>query len=238
MIQVQPKTPTIFEVFNYTYNVLETRFENYERDVLPSRLKIRDKLVYAKNKKGLYTTPDERLEVESWSAPQYSPYDKLKSSGAKRQMKVKHQYSIIMALQKDANGIYSMQSKVIWRVGSYKRMKYPPQRLIKQIYKETREALKKKYDDDPDLVREAIDKIKKHAIYESVGDYAAQVLGINLDNYHRNYWLQARYLCLFGPLTNPEINKNPRDKHIRFPFACKHFLGLILFLVKKGIIKK
>lgn len=240
MIRFKNDTPTIMQIFQYTYLYVYSRFEYSKRDLLPTKLTVNRKKAYALNKEGKFSAPRERLEIRSWSAPQYPPYSKIKSKGAKRQMKVKHNYNIIFAIQLDSNENYSFQSKIIWRVGSYQKPNFhPPQKYIKTIYTETREKLKKRIErkeKDPEkrkqMLEKELTKIKNSATYLDVGDYNSQVKGVNLDNYFRCYPLQAKFNCLYGPPLNLAM-----PEKIVMPFFCKHSLGVIAFLLKKGILK-
>lgn len=233
-------TPTLNQVWLYTYRNKKTRIDNMVRDILPSKIKILNKLVYAKNKEGKTSTPDERLEIISYSAPQYGEYLRVKGKKAKRQMKVKHHYSIVLALQKDENGRFSMNSKFKWRVGSNQKWdSHPSQNKIKAVYNTTKEKLKKKFTDkktnklDGARYSKEIDLIKKKGKYLSIGDYNSQEKGINGDFYWRLQPLCYAYNCLFGPLIQSQFDENDNDD---FVFFDKHTLAVIIYLMKKNII--
>lgn len=239
MIEFKQNTPTIEQVYQYTYREVESRFDYSERDILPSRFTITTRKQYKKNKEGKYTTPEEMIVVKSWSAPQYYPYTKLKSKKTvKRQLTVKHNYDIILCIQPTSDGTYSYHnSKIIWRVGSLKKWKQPKQKEVKTIFRETHDKLKKKYTDkngkvDMNSVKKEEDKIRKTSKYLDVGDYNSQVNGINGDNYFRNYHLQQKFNCLYG--------KNPCDEPLEeydFPFFCKHMISVLNILLHRKIIK-
>lgn len=242
MIEFKSNTPRFEQVFQYTLRTkLNTRFEYSKRDILPSKMKVTRRITYKKNKEGKYTTPDEMLVITSWSAPQYQPYLKAKGKNAKKQMTIKHNYDIYLAIQTTNDGIFSWNnSKIIWRVGSYKKWQSKPsQKYIKSIYTETREKLynkyKKKYKTEKEIkahVKEDCDKIRKNAKYLDVGDYNSRVNGINGDNYYRDYFIQKQYNCLYGNCFYKQSYKG-----VDYPFFCKHMLALCAFLLKKGIVK-
>lgn len=241
MIEFKSNTPTIAEVYQYTYSnkTVRTRFANKKRDILPSKIKIEKRTVYKKNKEGEFTAPEERLFIYSESAPQYYPYNKVKTNGAKRQLKIRHHYDIIIAIQKTPSGNYSFwDSKIIWRVGSLKKYpKYIPQNKVKTIHNDTRQRIERKYAKLPlkekrIAMEKEFNKIRKNSPYLNDGDYVSQEFGINGDNYFRDYPLQVKFNCLYGRCYHTDL---PKD--IAFPFFCKHALNMIEFLLKKGIIK-
>ena len=232
-----PSNLTIGAIYQYTWRKLKTRFSNADRDILPSKLVIAKRTKYKRNKEGFYTTPEELLTVSSWSAPQYYPYNKIKGKKSKRQMKIKHNYRIFIAISLSKGDIYSFNSKIVWRVGSYKKPIRPPQKQVKTIYPETRDRLNHKYRALSDaerkkMVKKDIDKIKKSATYLDYGDFNSRVRGINLDNYWRDYPLQNKFNCLYGPVLNRELPKN-----IDMPFFCKHMIMTLNLLMRRGILK-
>jgi hypothetical protein len=233
---ITEQTPTIATVYRYTFQDLHTRFFNKERDILTTKIKVTNKIIYKKNKEGKFSSPDERLDIMSWSAPQYKPYLK---KDQKRQMKVKHHYDIILVLQKDDFGEYSFMSKIQWRVGSYKKWdSKPSQAKVKTILGSTKERLKKscitKGEFDREKYNKKIEQYKKSGRYLDCGDYNSQEKGINGDNYFRNYLVQARFDCLFGPLPDKSLSESIDTN---YPFFCKHTLAVIDYLLKRKIIK-
>lgn len=238
--RITSDTPSIQDVWLYTYRIRKNRWEYMDRDILPSRIKVIETKVYKKNKEGKYTTPDVQLKIVSFSAPQYPPYIKLKSKDAKRQMKIKHQYDITLILQKDENDQFSLNSKLIWRVGSFKKWKIAPQNKVKTIYTQTRNKLKQKYIDkktnklNKEAYNKALDDIRKKGKYLDSGDYNSQELGLNGDFYFRVMPMCIKFNCLFGPKTNTEPHS--KEKDIQYPFFGKHELAVILYLLKKKII--
>lgn len=232
-----PDKLTIGAIYQYTWRYMKTRFTNADRDILPSKLVIAQRRKYKRNKEGQYTTPEELLTVSTWSAPQYYPYTKVKGKKSRRQMRVKHNYRAFIAISLDSREVYSFNSKIIWRVGSYKRPIKPPQGKIKSIYKETREKLNYKYRSLSDserakAVRKEIEKIRKKAEYLDEGDFNSRVRGIMLDNYWRNYPVQNKFHCLYGAVLNRVMPEG-----IDMPFFCKHMIMIIALLMRRGILK-
>ncbi len=224
---------TIREIMLYTDRYFKTRFDNYERDILPSRLRITEKKTYVKDRPDTF---EEKLEIESWSAPQYLPY--IRHTKGNRQLKYKHHYSIVIQLAKDDKGNFSYDSKIRWRVGSFKQWEEsPPQKHIKTIYNKTKQKLKKKFTNKQGILNKTlynneIKKIKKSAKYLNIGDYNSLNNGINGDFYFRCMYVAHKYGCLYGPITNKGINES-----ILLPFFGKHEIAVLFFLIKKGIIK-
>lgn len=241
MIEFKSNTPTIAEVYNYTYASpkVRNRFSNEERDIVPSKVKIEKRTVYKKNKEGKFTSPEERLYVSSESTPQYYPYTKVKNKKYKRQMKIRHQYDCIMCIQPNSDGRYDyFQSKIIWRVGSFKKWpKSVPQNKVAQIHKDTREKLERKYSKLPskkkaESIKNDIEKIRKRAKYLCDGDYIAQEYGICGDDYWRSFPLQNAFSCLYGKCYHTDIPDG-----LVYPFLSKHALACVDMLLRKGIIK-
>lgn len=232
-----PDKLTIGMIYQYTWRHLNTRFTNADRDVLPSRVVLTQRRKYKRNKEGFYTTPEELLTVSTWSAPQYYPYNQIKGKKSARQMKIKHNYRVFIAISLDKNDVYSFNSKIIWRVGSYKRPVKPPQNKVKSIYPETRKQLEHKYRNEIEserkkLIKKEIAKIQKKATYLDVGDFNSRVRGIMLDNYWRNYPVQNKFGCLYGPVLNREMPEG-----IDMPFFCKHMIVILSILMRRGILK-
>lgn len=241
MIEFTDRTPTIAQVYNYTYSnkYIRNRFKYEKRDILISKIKIEKHIVYRKNKEGKFTAPDERLMIHSESAPQYYPYFKIKSKEAKKQMKIKHQYDCIFCIQKTDEGVYDFwKSKIIWHVGSFK--KYPnkiPQSKVATIHGDTRLKLEKKYanlsnKERKEKIKDEIKKIKSKAKYLCDGDYVSRELGINGDFYFRASPLLLKNDALYG-----KCWYNKLDSHIKFCFFDKHSIGVLYVLLHKKIIK-
>ena len=240
MIEFKENTPTIAQVYQYTYlnRHTFTRFFNEERDVLKTKIKIERREVYKRNKENKWTTPSTRLVVFSESTPQYYPYTKIKSKNAKKQRKIHHEYDVTLIIQDTPNGYDFWNSKMIWRTGSFRKVpKNIPQSKVKQIHKETLEKLERKYKKLPqkqkaEMIRRECEKIRKRATYISDGDFIARTTGIMLDAYYRDHFIQKKYNCLYGRCwTDKEY------KGISFPFADKHLLAILNFCLRRGIIK-
>lgn len=246
LIPITTKTPTIKQIWLYTWKACPSRFENSDRDVL-KKIEIVNKKVYRKEKRkqAATTLPDEKLEIRSFSYPQYYPYNKLKGKTASKQRKIKHQYDSIFVLQKNPiTKLYDWDSKIKWRIGSYKKWNAKPsQTKIKSIYRETRMKLIKKLESKYKLnkkkmqeeYKKEVNLIKQRGIYLNIGDYNSQELGLNGDFYFRSMPLLIQYDCLFGPLTN--VKFNTKDKDLKFPFFGKHEIRVILELIRKKIFK-
>ena len=245
MVRFKNDTPTIEQVFQYTWRnkLTHTRFEYANRDVLPSRIKIQNRKVYSVDalKKESKDAPRECIAISSTSAPQYYPYTAVKGKKSKKQMKIKHTYSVTMIIQPTSDGSYNYHSsKIIWRIGSYQKPMKPSQKFVKTIYSETREKLRKRFErkyktkkEADEAVKKECEKIRKNAKYLNVGDYLAQEKGIYLDAYYRNYNVQQKFNCLYGPLSGAV----KPYKGIIFPFFSKHCLAIISWCLKKGILK-
>ena len=241
MVEFKDNTPTISQIYQYTYmnRSVRSRFVYEKRDVLRSKVYIQKRITYKKNKEGKFTAPTERLLIHTESTPQYYPYVKVKSKRALKQRKIHHEYDCVFIIQKDQNDEYNYwNSKVIFRIGSNK--KYPktiPQNKIKTNKKETRERIEKKYSKLPYNERKIkmskeFEKIRKRGIYLNASDYVAQVYGINGDFYFRDAYIMAKYSCLYG-----RSWYNQPCTEVRFPFFPKHAIACVNFLLKKNIIK-
>ena len=242
MIEFKSNTPTIAQIYQYTYSnkTVRNRFDYMERDVLKTRIKITKRTVYRKNKEGKFTSPEERLYVESFSNPQYYPYTKIKTKGAKRQRKIRHEYDCIFAIQPyGENKIYSFwNSKIVFRIGSQKKwQENVPQNKVKTIYNSTRDKLERKYSKLPTkekqlMIKKECDKIRKRAIYLDKGDFNSRVNGLNGDFYFRDAYIMQRYSCLYGRCWYSQ-----KYQGIEYPFFPKHAIAIINYLLRRGILK-
>lgn len=244
MIEFTNKTPTIADVYRYTYLNPHTynRFEYAKRDIVKTRIHLERRITYRKNKEGRYSVPSERLLIKSYSYPQYRPYLSIKTKKAKKQRTIRHEYDVIMCIQPygEENEYLYQYSKIIWRVGSFKKWQKPPQSKIKSVYKETREKLEKKYDKLPQkekkrAIKEQIDKIKSRGEYLDVGDFCSRSLGICGDDYWRSFPNQVKHDALYGRAYNLDCSKG--IKGINYCYFSKHAIALVNFLLRKGIIK-
>lgn len=240
MIEFTSRTPTIAQIYQNTYLNKNTysRFLNEERDILKTKIKIERREVYKRNKENKWMTPSNRLIVFSESCPQYSPYNKIKTKGAKKQRKIHHEYDVTLIIQDTPKGYDFWNSKMIWRTGSFRKVpKNIPQNKVKQIHRETLEKLERKYKKLPtkqksEMIRRECEKIRKRATYLSDGDFIARTSGIMLDAYYRDHFIQKSFDCLYGRCWYDK----PYDG-ILFPFADKHLLAILHYLLRKGIIK-
>ena len=241
MIEFTSRTPVIADVYRYTYLNPHTynRFEYAERDVLKTRICLERRIVYRKNKEGRFTVPMERLLIKSYSHPQYEPYLSVKTKGAKRQRTIRHEYDVIMCIQPygDKNEYSYWHSKIIWRVGSFKKWKNPPQSKIKSVYRETREKLEKKYNKLPptkrkEMIRRDVERLKKRGEYLDVGDFCSRSLGICGDDYWRSFPNQVKQDALYGRAYHLDVPSN-----ITSCYFSKHALSVINYLLRRGIIK-
>ena len=211
-----------------------------ERDVLKTRIKITKRLVYRKNKESKTMTPDELICVESVSTPQYYPFNKVKTKGAKKQRKIHHQYDCFFAFSKDENGNYSFwNSRVIFRIGGYKKWETNvPQNKLKSVLKSTRERLEKKYSKLPPKekqkeMKKSIEQIHKRGKFLDIGDYNAD-RGLNGDFYFRVASLAEKYDALYGRSFFKEL---PPSDYADFIFFPKHAIAIINWCLRRGIIK-
>lgn len=240
MIHFTNRTPTIAQIYQYTYSNKHTysRFLNCDRDILKTSIKIENRFVYQKNDKS-WKKAEEKLQITATSAPNYYPYNKVKSKHAKKQRKIKHQYDVVILISKTEDGSYDFwSSRIIWRTGSLKSPpKHIAQKYVKQIHKETREKLERKYRKYPptkrkELIQSEISKIKRNAPFLTDGDYIAQEFGIFLDGLYRDQFIQKKFDCLWG---KPQWYEP--CQWIEYPFFDKIMIGCINFLLRKGIIK-
>lgn len=241
MIRFSNKTPTIAQIYQYTYQNPHTynRFEYGERDIVKTSIKIIKRTSYVKNKEGKWSAPEEKLYVVSSSYPQYGEYLNVRTKGAKRQRKIKHTYNIELVIQNTPNGYSYFDSKIKWRVGSYcKWPKSIKQSLTKQVHLDTRKKLEKKYSKLPpkqkvEMIRREIERIRKHGKFVSDGDAISTLYGLNGDWYWRVSYLAMQNDCVIGRVYTTE----PPKENIRFVFFDKHMIQLLNYLMKRGIIK-
>lgn len=241
--QIKRDTPTLWNVWFHTWRneITSNRWNYMDRDIVPSKIKITKTLVYNKERP---TLPDEKLEIRSFSYPQYPPYIKIKGKKSNKQRKIRHQYDIILILQKDSSGEYSFNSKIRWHVGSFKMWKKPNQSQIKSVYRDTRKNLDRRFGKNTQRYKDEIKKIKKRGRYLDAGDYNSQVNGLNGDFYWTGNPLCYLQNCSFGMVWNKEpqktttLKKNNVMSKINYPFFGKHELAILLFLFKKGYIRR
>lgn len=240
MISFSDITPTISQVYQYTYSnpKTKTRFEYMKRDVLKTRVRIEKRTVYKKNHESKFNDPEERLLIKSFSYPQYYPYTKVKSKRALKQRKIRHEYDCTILIQNTPNGYSFWDSKIRWHLGSFRKWQdNVPQNKVKSIFNKTRERLERKYAKLPPkerklAIKKECDKIRQRAEYLDKGDYNSRVNGLNGDYVFRLAPLQLKFDCGYGKVYYTEC---PKD--ISFPFFTKHDLRIIEYLLRSGIVK-
>ena len=244
MIEFTSKTPTISQIYQYTYSnpSVWNRFEYADRDVLKTKIKIERRLVYRKNKEGKYSTLDERLIIHTESFPNYPPYSYIKTKGAKKQRKIRHEYTATYCISKDENGNYNYwTSKIRWHLGSFRKwVDRPPQSKIKSIYRETYARLERKYRKltpikRKEMIRREVEHIKKRATYLDVGDWNSRVNGLMGDFVFRVAPLQLKFDCGYGRIWYTDLPKGENSP--QFPFFTKHDIKIIGYLLRYGILK-
>jgi len=224
---------TIKEVMLLTNKYFPTRIHTKNRDVL-KRITIKEQKVINRKDK---TRPQIKFVVETYSYPQYAPY--IKGKRGEKQRKYRHQYDSTLELDR-----LSLNTEHwVYRLGSGQTWITPSQNNVKQIYKETRIRLKKKADrkgktnkEKTQLYQKEIDKIRKRAKYLSVGDYNAQVRGVNADFYFRDAWALSVHNHLFGRQYSG-LKPSPKTNPNNIPFFPKHGIALIEKLIESGVLK-
>lgn len=194
------------------------------------------------------------LEIRTYSYPNYPPYSPSRDI-YKKQRSVKHQYDIVLSISLDKDGKASADTTTwTYRVGSQKKWKdSPPYTLIKALrsdidtkwkieekkeleHNETKYTNKKDQAKGKTKIKEKWKRKRlqheRNAKYLDIGDYNSQVQGIMGDfrfrcEYAMNY---------FGHLFGKDMSEGYGANYISTPFLDKHFLRLINFLLKKGIL--
>jgi len=223
-------TFTLRQVLYFTQQYAKTRFKHYERDVV-KRIIINKIKRYEPDRVG---GPSILFQIESKSWPQYNPYyTKRDKRGRLRsyQRTISHYYDCILQFDR-----LSIDTKY-WkgRVGSGKIWdSHPPQKFIKQVYKETRAKWKKRY--SPEELKKIIKRHKGRAKYLDVGDYNSQVKGINGDFTFRCSfaWWKAGHLFGRNYYGNVPSSLNPKG----VVFLPKHMINFIQILLAKGVLKE
>lgn len=203
----------------------KNRFEYRERD---SVRVIRIQKIHTMNWRGKNRQTSVYFEVVSQSVPKY--YKKEQMRRVSFFGKIKHQYDVFFKI--NTMSIHDTSWQVY--LGSARRWdSKPPQDKLVSIYKENREKW------DADKIR----KHKKHRHpYIDVGDYNAQVNGINGDFRFRCCYVYEKLGHLFHKrgirLSAMEITKAPRVTNKRQElFLPKHIINLFETLIKKGHLK-
>jgi len=224
---------TIKQVMLLTRRHFPTRFNYRERDVL-RRVVIKERYDINVNHP---ERPQKYFKIETFSYPQYGAY--VRGSRGRNQRRIRHQYESILTLKE-----LTLNNK-IWkyRLGSYKKwVKKPPQKHIQSLYPETRRRFREKAQRRARTQQEAqaeyrrlVQRHKRSAKYLDVGDYNAQMLGINGDFIFRDAWALRYHGHLYGQM-HP-LRSAPERNPSNIPFFPKHGLALIEHLMKRGILK-
>lgn len=214
---------TLEEVIKRTYDEWENRFDFYKRDLV-KRITIKEVKTYTPDRLNVPTT---KYVVETKSWPQYRPYYTAKDSRGrprKYQRTTSHTYDTVM--QFDRLSVKTRNWKA--RVGSGRKWNSrPSQSQIHSIYRDNLKRWSKE--------KIAAHRKKKHK-YLDVGDYNAQVNGINGDFAFRcshAYWKHGH---LFGnSYKKEEVSQwNPRAE----VFLPKHLINILTILMQKGILSR
>lgn len=170
--------------------------------------------------------PSTKIQVVTRSTPKYAPYKPESKSGRLRKRRVNHQYDI--TFECDRLSINTKNWTVM--IGSGRSwIKNPPQSKIHSIYREN-------------LKRWSKEKIEAHrkrkGVYESVGDWNAQVRGINAD------WIFTQSYCFdfykhrFGREYGLARNTPPNITNKSLEMAApKHLISFFESLMRSGILK-
>lgn len=219
MANVIQGTYTIREVLQITKQFVPNRFRHRKRDVI-KRITVQKVIQLSPDRP---KEPSVRYEIRSFSYPQYKPYIYIKGKQARKQRSIRHQYDTILTL--DRLSIDTKSWKI--RTGTTKNWESkPPQKYVKQIYRETRKLWNKKQ----------IQRHKKKAPYLDVGDYNSREKGLNGDWIFRQafaFWKAGHF---YG---NPRQGKRPSSlnkKHV--VWFDKHQIHIIESLMINGILKK
>lgn len=230
---------TLREAIHLTRRNRPTRFDNMERDVI-KRISVNTIRSYEPDRT---TAPTYKYEIITWSYPQYGKYltatgkNEKQRKSRKYQRTIRHEYKTFLQFGED--GITLDTNKWKCRVGSGRKWlgKKPPQNQIHQIYNETVEHWKIKFNGDMDKVRERKKQHRrKRYKYVDVGDFLAQKYGIMMDFSIRLAYVYKRANHLYGYCfgsDRPPVERNPRQRF----FLTKHTLRIIDALGRKGILK-
>lgn len=219
MAQKLQGTVTLRQALQNTRAYVPNRFDYRDRDVI-KRITIQKVTQLSPDR------PDQpivRYEIRTYSYPQYKPYINVKGKKARKQRTIRHEYDTVLTM--DRLSIDTKGWKM--RVGSGKDWEEkPPQKHIKQIYKENRKRWNKRRKEQH----------KKKAPYLDVGDYNSRVKGLNGDFVFRlayTYWKAGHY---WG---NPRKGKKPSSLNPgNIVFLPKHAIHFIEMLMIRGILKR
>lgn len=217
MANIIDGTYTIREVLQFTKQYVPNRFEYRKRDVL-KRITIQKVIELSPDRP---SEPSIRYTITSFSFPQYKPYINVKGKQAKKQRSIRHQYDTILTMDR-----LSIDTKA-WKIRTGTTKKWiakPPQKYVKQIYRETRKLWDKK----------RIERHKKKAPYLDPGDYNSQERGIMADWIFRQAYAFHKAGHFYG---NPQMGKRPSSLNRKAVlFFNKHQINIIETLMVRGIL--
>lgn len=198
----------IQNIIQITSEAYKSRFDYMARDVISSSVHIKRITVYDGKDPGVGSRT--RFDITSQSWPQYYPYyTKKDSRGRERtyQRTTKHQYTVTIQMD-----YLTLTAPIKFRTGSDKKWEFNP---------------------NPALIKS---KTNKYGIYLGIGDYNAQVLGVNGDFFFQQSYVRKMENCLFG---RNHANSFPSKTNSKgLVFATKHELKCFLTLMENGILKK
>lgn len=207
-------------LLTYESSEFSNRYKYAERDCIKS-IVIEQRI---KLKTDRLNQVETKFRIKSFSYPQYGNYLKLvnKKRGYKTQRTVRHQYDVIIELDR-----LSINTKVFkLRVGSQKYPQKAPQHLIDSIYRENL----KKWSKDKIFQHRKI----KHS-YVNSGDWESSVLGINQDWLYRSEFVMSKLNLLYGVCRAQTAPVETNSSML--PFLNKHILNVLQVLLKRGILK-
>lgn len=227
------------QVLEFTRKYFPTRFDYRRRDVLRKVVVKERKEINLKDP----SRPQHRIQVETYSYPQYGNYLRMTGDGRPRQYQrtVRHQYDSVLTFQEP-----TMQTKVWkYRLGSQKKWNpNPSEKQLKTISRDLRQKYKRKAErkagpgatkkDINKEYKKIVERHKRGAKYLDVGDWNSQVLGINADFIFRDAWALRVHEHLYGQMSERRPSSlNPKN----IPFFPKHGIALIEYLLQKGILR-
>lgn len=200
------------------------RFEYEERDRV-KLVSIR-KIHYFQSQDRL-GAPVVKFQVTTQSKPFYKPYVKVQKNGKVVQKNIKHHYDI--TFECDRLSINTKNWQIMVGSGKNYDRKKVPQSKVQSIFKEN-------------LKRWSKERIethrKKKGLYLTPEDYAAQVLGVNLDWRMRVSWVMNLYGHRLGREYNLASTKPPVKTNPSYDFFLpKHAIAFFDSLMRAGILK-
>jgi len=233
-------TFTIKQVMLFTRQYFRNRFAYEKRDVL--------RKVFIKKRVDLKTTregePTVKFQITTYSYPQYKPYVLQKGEKSKKQRKIRHEYDTILELDRlsintknwkarlgsQAKWVTSVNPKLIGKLSERDkaRMERKIETDLKRKGKATKTNIKKE-------LSKQIKDFRNKRRYLNIGDYNAQVKGLNGDFLFRCEYVYRMYGHLYGidNAKRPPVKTNPKSI-IFFP---KHLIRLMEYLLLRGKLK-